>query len=281
MDYIDRIKHLKSEKKITNDELSEMTGIPLGTLSKILAGISDSPKLSNVVAICDALGCSLDYIVNGTPENNNNYSLELGEIKLIEKFRRLDSHGMELVTLVLEKECERLRSAEYSVSTASARVEQASSGKAKILRPSASATAKHKGIVIPAEAKLDQGLGRRPITLYDLPVSAGPGVFLVDASADAIMIPNNYRTEGADFAVRISGKSMEPRFKDGDILLVQDSETVENGELGIFILDGSGYFKRYGGDRLISLNPEFGDIMLKDFAEVSCCGKVIGKLRRK
>ena len=49
MDYIDRIKQLKSEKKITNDRLSEMTGIPLGTLSKILAGISDSPKLANIV----------------------------------------------------------------------------------------------------------------------------------------------------------------------------------------------------------------------------------------
>ena len=53
--YIDRIKLLKSEKKITNDRLSELTGIPLGTLSKILAGISDSPKLSNIVAICGAL----------------------------------------------------------------------------------------------------------------------------------------------------------------------------------------------------------------------------------
>ena len=75
MDYIDRIKQLKAEQKVTNDELSEMTGIPLGTLSKILAGISDSPKLSNIVAICDALGCTLDYAVSGTPENHHNYTL--------------------------------------------------------------------------------------------------------------------------------------------------------------------------------------------------------------
>ena len=60
-----------------------------------------------------------------------------------------------------------------------------------------------------------------------------------------------------------------------------DCDSVENGELGIFVLDGSGYFKVFGGDRLISLNPEFGDIMLKDFTEISCCGKVIGKLKRK
>ena len=44
MDYIRRIKQIKSERKITNDELSERTGIPVGTLSKILAGISDDER---------------------------------------------------------------------------------------------------------------------------------------------------------------------------------------------------------------------------------------------
>jgi hypothetical protein len=47
------------------------------------------------------------------------------------------------------------------------------------------------------------------------------------------------------------------------------------------VLDGAGYFKKYGGDRLISLNPEFGEILLKDFDEILCCGKVVGKLKRK
>ncbi len=70
MNYIDRIKQVKSEKKITNDKLAELTGIPLSTLSKMLAGISDSPKLSNVVCIAEALGCSLDYLVSGIPENH-------------------------------------------------------------------------------------------------------------------------------------------------------------------------------------------------------------------
>ena len=55
--YLDRIKAIKSERKITTDKLAEMTGIPLGTLSKLLAGISDSPKLSNIVAISEALDC--------------------------------------------------------------------------------------------------------------------------------------------------------------------------------------------------------------------------------
>ena len=112
--YLERIKNLKSEKKITNEQLSRMTGIPLGTLSKFLAGISDSVKLSNIIAVCNALDCSLDYIISGQPENTNNYTLDMGEIKLIEDYRRLDAHGRELVLLVLGKEAERISHAVYT-----------------------------------------------------------------------------------------------------------------------------------------------------------------------
>ena len=266
MDYITRIKQIKSERRITNDELSEMTGIPLGTLSKILAGISDSPKLSNMVAICSALGCTLDYIVTGTPENNNNYTLSDGEIKLIENFRLLDTHGREMVTLVLDKECDRARSEQYS---------SVPEKRAKVL-----SLPERRRAQMPA-AQTPYGFGKRDIPLFDMPVSAGPGVFLDDSMAEDITIPDNFKTKGADFAVRISGHSMEPKYRDGDVLLVQECESVENGELGIFVLDGSGYFKIFGGDRLISINPDFADIPLSDFGEAACCGKVIGKLRKK
>lgn len=103
-DYIERIKQIKNEKKITNDELSRLSGIPLGTLSKLLAGLSDSVKLSNMIAICEALDCSLDYIVSGIPENTNNFTLDGNEIRLIEEYRRLDNHGKELLMLVAGKE---------------------------------------------------------------------------------------------------------------------------------------------------------------------------------
>jgi hypothetical protein len=62
---------------------------------------------------------------------------------------------------------------------------------------------------------------------------------------------------------------------------VQTVDAVEYGELGIFILDGEGYFKVYGGDHLISLNKNYGDIPLKNFQSVICCGRVIGKLKKK
>ena len=71
---------------MTNDQLAERSGIPLGTLSKILAGMSDSPKLSNIIAICSALDCSVEYVVSGVPENTNNYTLDGEEIRMIESY---------------------------------------------------------------------------------------------------------------------------------------------------------------------------------------------------
>jgi SOS-response transcriptional repressor LexA/DNA-binding Xre family transcriptional regulator len=277
MDYIARIKKIKSERKITNEKLSDLTGIPLGMLSKILAGISDSPKLSNMVLIADALGCTLDYIVSGTPENTNNYTLSAEEIAFIEDYRQLDGHGRELVSMVAHKELDRVgivaeQTSASAVRARSARTAQKPTQSAKILpvfTPS------------PAASTAATDFARRSVLLYDLPVSAGPGVYLDDSIAEEISIPSNERTASTDFALRISGNSMEPKYHDGDIVLVEDTDSVEIGELGIFVLDGNGYFKKYGGDRLISLNADYGDILLRDYAEAVCCGRVVGKLKRK
>jgi phage repressor protein C with HTH and peptisase S24 domain len=264
--YIDRIKKIKSEKKITNEQLSAMTGIPIGTLSKILAGISDSPKLSNIVAICEALECSVDYILTGIEENTNNYTLDENEMTMIENYRRLDAHSRSLVELVIAKEAER-----EHVQTGASRTfaPRTFTGASSIIRTGNTVT---RGAA---------GFGRRSISLYDLPVSAGSGVFLSDSQVSTINIPDNEETSPADFALRIKGNSMEPKYRDGDVLLCEETDSVEYGELGIFILDGEGYFKKYGGDRLISLNPEYADILLKNFDEIACCGRVVGKLKRK
>lgn len=268
-EYIERIKQIKNEKKITNEELSRLSGIPLGTLSKLLAGLSDSVKLSNMIAICEALECSLDFIVSGIPENTNNFTLDGNEIRLIEEYRRLDTHGKELLMLVAGKERERVSSTEFPQAVPTVPV---------FKRETSVVTA-------PISSRYKQsGAGRvtkRSIPLFDLPVSAGIGEYLDGDAAESVSITVSEATAGADFALRISGNSMEPKYHDGDVLLVQNAEGVEVGESGIFVLDGAGYFKVYGGDCLISLNPEYGRIMLKDFENVSCIGKVLGRLRKR
>ena len=323
--YLERIKKLKSSRKITNDKLSEMTGIPLGTLAKLLAGISDSPKLSNIVAISRALDCSLDWLITGVPENTHNYTLEPAEITLVESFRELDSYGQTLTLAVVNMEKARAerQADEEAIKLHDVARRSARRGGARLRRPEElsavsespvsgdlfspvtqpvaepgvmtlsglirgggeverSETAEIPRSRLSKASGLPVGLRRRSIGLFDLPVSAGVGEFLADAArVEDILIPDDARTTEADFALRISGDSMEPKYKSGDILLIQSTEAVEEGELGVFILDGSGYFKKYGGDCLISLNPHYAPIPLKDFEDVSCCGRVVGKLKRK
>jgi len=55
---------------------------------------------------------------------------------------------------------------------------------------------------------------------------------------------------------------MEPIYYDDDIVLVKKQDAVEIGQVGIFVLDGSGFIKKYNGDRLISLNEKYDDILL-------------------
>jgi len=266
--YLERIKQLKSRKKITNDMLASRTGIPLGTLSKILAGMSDSPKLSNIVAICEALDCSVEYIVSGKPENHHNYTLEENEIALVERYRSLDDYGKQLVSLVMEKELERNAPSVDALPVQEERGEKS----ARVLGPIPSFSAR---------TEESRPVGKRSILLYDLPVSAGQGVYLDDSRAESIRIPVGGKTAAADYALRINGNSMESKYHDGDILLVQHADRVNVGEAGIFLLDGCSYFKIFQGDRLHSLNPEYSDILLKDYSDIQCKGRVVGKLKRK
>ena len=264
MDYIKRIKPIKSEKKMTNDELAEATGIPGGTLAKILAGISESPKLSNFVAICKALNCSLDYIMYGIEENPHNYTLDADEIDMVERFRTLDARGRETVLAVLGKQ-------ESYVSH-----KEPPARRARII-PAESLQEK----LAAAYETNDNGFDKVELPLYEMPVSAGVGISLDEESTMTISVRSTPSSREADFALRISGNSMEPRYHDGDILLVQEVDTLEYGDPGIFILNGCGFFKIYCGDRLRSLNEEYGDILLRDFDDARIAGKVIGKLKRK
>lgn len=270
--YIDRIKTLKSQKKLTNERLAELSGIPLGTLSKMLAGMNDSPKLSNIVAICGALDCSVEYIVTGAPENNNNALLSVEELRLIDSYRKLDHWGQELLTVVTERELARATAPETpAVDTAE------EPKRAKILKPVLPSANRYASRYAGEKLRTE----KRTLQLYDLPVSAGTGVYLDAASSESIRLPDSQKTREADYALRISGDSMEPKYHNGDILLVQSADSIESGEAGIFLLDGSAFFKIYGGDRLFSLNPTYGPILLKDFSRIECKGRVLGRVKRK
>lgn len=116
------------------------------------------------------------------------------------------------------------------------------------------------------------------VKYYDMPASAGTGVPLDDEPYQYLKVPETPTTLRADFAIRVSGDSMEPKYYDGDILLVENAIDIEIGEIGIFVLNGAGYVKKKGRKGLISLNENYNDIDVKEYDNCKCVGKVIGKL---
>lgn len=261
MSFSERVKLLKKERGITNEALSAATGIPTGTLAKLLSGFTEEPKLSTAVAIADALGCSLEYLATGKPEK---LQLSESEVALITRYRALDAHGARICDYIIGEEYMRSRESVRNV------VAEVPAG---IFRQNAKRTSPKKSKGVPAAT--------RRIPLFSNRVSAGLGMHLDSNDSTEISIVDSQKTRDADFALRVSGDSMEPRFCDGDIILVSNSAEVGVGELGIFICDGEGYFKQFGGDSLISLNTKYAPLPLSSFGSFSCRGKVLGTLRHK
>lgn len=107
-------------------------------------------------------------------------------------------------------------------------------------------------------------------------VSAGVGEELFDYEQwDTVDVIETPQSRKADFMLIVDGESMSPKFHDGDYVLVRQQPAVELGQIGIFYVDGKGYIKKFDGDYLISLNPDFDDIDLSD-KEFSCFGLVLG-----
>ena len=86
--------------------------------------------------------------------------------------------------------------------------------------------------------------------------------------------------EATDFGVRVCGDSMEPLYLDGQIIWIHKQETLEEGEIGVFFLDGDAYVKKYhqsdSGIQLISLNKKYAPIQVTSGSTLKTFGKVVG-----
>ena len=57
---LDKIEEYKKKLGLTTAELAEKSGVPKGTLDKILSGVTKDPKLETLKAIARVLGLTLD-----------------------------------------------------------------------------------------------------------------------------------------------------------------------------------------------------------------------------
>lgn len=117
----------------------------------------------------------------------------------------------------------------------------------------------------------------RPIPLYTQAATAGNGNYLDDRDADVVELD---APEDANFAVHISGDSMEPLIHDGDIVFVRSQEELYNGEIGLFSYNGESYCKKWehtgAMPKLVSINNgKYPPITIKKSDRLIIYGKVL------
>lgn len=241
-----RIKEARINMGLTQEELANKIGVTKGAIGNYENEVS-TPKIDLLYKLFDVLQCDANYFYQDEMKNTKkNVTLSFSEEKMVTRYRKLDNHGKEIIDIILDKEFERIKSPE-------------------------------KIIELPYESEPEHICGT--LNLSDLKASAGTGNFLSEESMTPIQVDFNRLTAKADFAVPVEGDSMLPKYKDGDILLIQKQPSINVGEIGIFIIDGKGYVKKQGPDRLISLNEEYDDIYPGENDYTKCCGKVIGILK--
>ncbi|HDM0207172.1 TPA: XRE family transcriptional regulator, partial [Staphylococcus aureus] len=108
-------------------------------------------------------------------------------------------------------------------------------------------------------------------------VSAGVGERLHDETLFTEMVKGPIPTH--DLALKVNGDSMEPMFKDGEIIFVEKTHNIKNGQIGIFIIEEEAYVKKVfvEDDRLtlVSLNKDYDDLHFYRNESVRLIGKVI------
>lgn len=238
-----------SKKEIANTlkRLREQTGL---TADEVGSKIGKSGKTVNAwengrgQPDADVLIelCKIYKVDNILAEFNStlksNYSLNHDEQNIINKYRELDEFGKKAVNVVIEVEIERMNSLK----------------------------------------NVEEDFDTIEIPYYEDKAAAGSGYMLNDNGYEMFTVKRSRITERADFIVSVYGASMEPEYYDGDKVLVHAQPDVYEGEIGIFIINGDGFIKQKGSNKLISLNRDYDDIYIMPDDNIICSGKVLGKL---
>lgn len=132
--------------------------------------------------------------------------------------------------------------------------------------------------------------------ISNLSVSAGTGNFLDEGNFEMVSYPENSIPEGAEFGIRVAGNSMEPVYHDGHTVWVRRCETIEPGQVGVFIYGGEGYLKMYSEQQpedtvadaftdsygnihmqpvLVSYNQSYADMVISPDIAFQVIGRVL------
>ncbi len=114
-------------------------------------------------------------------------------------------------------------------------------------------------------------------------VSAGNGYIAEETILNYLTLPEELGKK-CDFATFVTGDSMTPLLKENDLILIQKTEDLTNGNIGIFSLNESIYVKKFNYNpltkeiKLVSLNKEYPNLSIEKNDNFFIIGKVVGSL---
>lgn len=104
----DNLKRIREERRISQTELAERSGISVGQLSKMETGRQKNPHIETVVAVATALGVSLEELVFGT-EGPNGMKYMLNAIESLPESKKATVKEL-IAAFVAQSTADKLRS---------------------------------------------------------------------------------------------------------------------------------------------------------------------------
>lgn len=106
--WLNNLRTMKAESKLTTKEIALQSGIPEPTLEKIFAGKTKDPKLETIRQLVHFFGHTLDDLIENPIRNTSIHNeFSDSELQHMKKYRALDPYGKDMVDAVLEHEYKR------------------------------------------------------------------------------------------------------------------------------------------------------------------------------
>ena len=271
----DRLIYLRNKRKFTAADVKERINInDLGRFEKN----ERKPSLDTLLAIANFYNVSTDWLLTGKDNDTviNSISIESDLILETPSERHILRNFREMP----EEEQQKLINA-------TARVLLANEYDKKISSVPAAAPKQDKkaapAILLPAaDPDTEDEVATVEMLVYDQPAAAGFGNYLDEnTSYEMLSFSRDEVPDNAAFGIRISGDSMEPDISDGDIAWVEERIQIENGQIGIFVLNNEALCKQLKVDHdkrtvhLVSLNKKYEPIRVKPGDALRTIGRVL------
>lgn len=212
-----RIKEAREQLGLTQEELGSLVGVTGSAITNYEKGTSH-PKEPVMYALIDALGVDANFLFQDCVKTKTAPSISDGAMKLAKDYDTLDNHGRSAVRGLMDEELNRMEE-------------------------------------LAALAELAPENEPKIINLFDNPSAAGPALVETGQGCQPYELKAD-DPQGASYAVRVQGDSMEPDFPDGSIAFVNHDE-MRDGDIGVFCVDGATVIKQYHYDAMLGMTYLF------------------------